>query len=162
MSGVTRIIVTAMPDNTEYEMIDKKEIKSFLDEIDDMKLEKTSFDAGSLNGASKAYEIVYENGDSTRYIISSGYLGKQEEDKIQWYQMKQLHTISILKLQVQQIYQFFCKRITTKLEETLLTSIALSVFVTNLFKLQKRILFAFLYLFRFWNRYKHWNLQISA
>ena len=52
--------------------------------------------------------------------------------------------------------------ITTKLEETQLTSIALSVFVTNLFKIQKRILCALLYLFRFWDRYKRWNLQISA
>ncbi len=31
--------------------------------------------------------------------------------------------------------------ITTKLEKTQLTSIALSVFVTNLFKMQRRILF---------------------
>jgi len=56
-------------------------------------------------------------------------------------------------------------RITTKLEETGLTSIALSVFVTNLFKIQKRILCALLYLFQFWygrSRYKSWNLQISA
>lgn len=29
---------------------------SFLDETDDMKLEKTSFAAGSLNGTSKAYK----------------------------------------------------------------------------------------------------------
>lgn len=35
--------------------------------------------------------------------------------------------------------------IRTKLEETTLTSIALSVFVTNLFKIQKRILFALFY-----------------
>jgi len=37
--------------------------------------------------------------------------------------------------------------IRTKLEETTLTSIALSVFVTNLFKIQKRILFALFYFF---------------
>ena len=37
--------------------------------------------------------------------------------------------------------------ITTKLEETQLTSIALSVFVTNLFKIQKRILFTLFTLF---------------
>ena len=41
--------------------------------------------------------------------------------------------------------------IAAKLEETQLTSIALSVFVTNLFKIQKRILLAFLPLFRFWD-----------
>ena len=52
--------------------------------------------------------------------------------------------------------------IRTKLEETQLTSIALSVFVTNLFKIQKRILCALLYLFQFWDRYKRWNLQIFA
>ena len=38
--------------------------------------------------------------------------------------------------------------ITTKLEKTQLTSIALSVFVTNLFKMQRRILFSFLHLYR--------------
>lgn len=55
--------------------------------------------------------------------------------------------------------------ITTKLEETQLTSIALSVFVTNLFRIQRRILYALLHLFRFWhdwNRCKNWKLQISA
>ncbi len=34
--------------------------------------------------------------------------------------------------------------ITTKLEKTQLTSIALSVFVTNLFKMQRRILFFYI------------------
>ncbi len=53
-------------------------------------------------------------------------------------------------------------RITTKLEETQLTSIALSVFVTNLFKIQKRILCALLYLFRIGRGHMKWNLQISA
>ena len=55
--------------------------------------------------------------------------------------------------------------ITTKLEETQLTSIALSVFVTNLFRIQRRILCALLHLFRFWhdrNRCKSWKLQIVA
>ena len=52
--------------------------------------------------------------------------------------------------------------ITKKLEETQLTSIALSVFVTNLFKIQKRILCALLSLLRIWSGYKQWNLQISA
>ena len=52
--------------------------------------------------------------------------------------------------------------ITTKLEETQLTSIVLSVFVTNLFKIQKRILCALLYLLRIRGGYKKWNLQISA
>ena len=42
--------------------------------------------------------------------------------------------------------------IVTKLKETQLTSIALSVFVTNLFKIQKRILCVFLSLFRFLHR----------
>ncbi len=55
--------------------------------------------------------------------------------------------------------------ITTKLEETQLTSIALSVFVTNLFRIQRRILCVFLHLIRFWcnqSRCKSWKLQISA
>lgn len=55
--------------------------------------------------------------------------------------------------------------IVTKLEETQLTSIALSVFVMNLFKIQKQILCAFLHLIQFlykWAEYKNWNLQISA
>lgn len=55
--------------------------------------------------------------------------------------------------------------ITTKQEETQLTFIALSVFVTNLFRIQKRIRYALLHLFRFgrdWNRCKSWKLQISA
>ena len=55
--------------------------------------------------------------------------------------------------------------ITTKLEETQLTSIALSVFVTNLFRIQRRILCALFHLFRFWHdrsRCKSWKLQIAA
>ncbi len=52
--------------------------------------------------------------------------------------------------------------ITTKLKETQLTSIALSVFVTNLFKIQKRILCALLHLFRFWDICKYWSLQMSS
>lgn len=50
--------------------------------------------------------------------------------------------------------------IVTKLEETQLTSIALSVFVTNLFKIHKRILYALLYLFQYRNGYKRWSMQI--
>lgn len=55
--------------------------------------------------------------------------------------------------------------IVTKLEETQLMSIALFVFVTNLFKIQKRILCAILHLIQFLHRlaeYKRWNLQIST
>ena len=52
--------------------------------------------------------------------------------------------------------------ITTKLEETQLTSIALSVFVSNLFRMQRRMLYALLYLFRKWDRYRKLALQISA
>lgn len=37
--------------------------------------------------------------------------------------------------------------ITTKLEETQLTSIVLSVFVSNLFKMQRQILFTLFYIF---------------
>ena len=52
--------------------------------------------------------------------------------------------------------------ITTKLEETQRTSIALSVFVTNLFRIQKQIFCPFLHLVQLlnrWNRYKSWDLQ---
>ena len=52
--------------------------------------------------------------------------------------------------------------ITTKLEKTQLTSIALSVFVINLFKMQRRILFAFLHLYRIWDRYRIVNLCLSV
>ena len=52
-------------------------------------------------------------------------------------------TLSLIK----RCYGMSC--ITTKLEETQLTSIALSVFVTNLFRIQRRILYALLHLFRF-------------
>ena len=52
--------------------------------------------------------------------------------------------------------------ITTKLEKTQLTSIALSVFVTNLFKMQRRILFAFSHLYRIWYRYRIVNLCLSV
>ena len=52
--------------------------------------------------------------------------------------------------------------ITTRLEETQLTSIALSVFVTNLFKIQKRIHYAHFYLYRFTGKYKVWKIQIST
>ena len=51
--------------------------------------------------------------------------------------------------------------ITTKLKETQLASVALSVFVTNLFKIQKQILCTLLYLFRFWDKCKYWSLQMS-
>ena len=68
-------------------------------------------------------------------------------------------TLSLIK----RCYGMSC--ITTKLEETQLTSIALSVFVTNLFRIQRRILYALLHLFRFWhdwNRCKSRKLQIDT
>ena len=52
--------------------------------------------------------------------------------------------------------------ITTKLEKTQLTSIALSVFVTNLFKMQRRILFSFLHLYQISDRYRIVNLCLSV
>lgn len=52
--------------------------------------------------------------------------------------------------------------ITTKLEKTQLTFIALSVFVTNLFKMQRRILFSFLHLYRILDRYRVVNLCLSV
>ena len=44
-------------------------------------------------------------------------------------------------------------KLVTKLEETQLTSIALSVFVANLFKIQRRILYAFFYLLEIFTEY---------
>lgn len=69
-------------------------------------------------------------------------------DKKQEYQdntdrIKVEHTFSLSK----RYYGMRC--ITTKLEETRLTSIALSVFMTNLFRIQRQILCALLHLFRF-------------
>lgn len=52
--------------------------------------------------------------------------------------------------------------ITTKLEETQLTSIALSVIVSNLFKMQRQILFALLYMFPKWNIYEELKLPMPA
>ena len=52
--------------------------------------------------------------------------------------------------------------ITTKLEETKLTSIALSVFVSNLFKMQRQILFALLYMFQKRNIYEELKLSMPA
>lgn len=46
--------------------------------------------------------------------------------------------------------------ITTKLEETRLSAIALSVFVSNLFKIQRRILYAFLQLLNWGNQSVNW------
>lgn len=52
--------------------------------------------------------------------------------------------------------------ITTKLAETQMTSIALSVFVSNLFRMQRQILYALLYLFLNYDRYGEQKFQISA
>ena len=47
-------------------------------------------------------------------------------------------------------------RIVTKLEETQLTSVALSVFVANLFKMQRRILFDLFYLYKIFKEKTVW------
>ena len=47
-------------------------------------------------------------------------------------------------------------RIVTRLEETQLTSIALSVFVANLFKIQRRILFVLFYLYEIFRKKAFW------
>lgn len=52
--------------------------------------------------------------------------------------------------------------IVTKLEETQLTSIALSVFVSNLFKIQKRILLAFIWLYhKYMVRGRRYKLKVA-
>ena len=52
--------------------------------------------------------------------------------------------------------------ITTKLQETQLTSIALSVFVSNLFRMKRLILYTLFYLFSKWKKNSNLKLQISA
>lgn len=52
--------------------------------------------------------------------------------------------------------------IVTKLEETQLASIALSVFVMNLFKIQRRILYALFQTFHFANVYNKQYLRFFA
>ena len=52
--------------------------------------------------------------------------------------------------------------ITTKLQETQLTSIALSVFVSNLFRMKRLILYTLFYLFSKWKKNNNWELQISV
>ena len=47
-------------------------------------------------------------------------------------------------------------KIVTKLEKTQLTSIALSVFVANLFKMQRRILFVLFYLYEIFKKEACW------
>lgn len=84
-----------------------------------------------------------------------------KEDKKQEYQdntdrIEVERTFSLSK----RCYGMSC--ITTKLETTQLTSIALSVFVTNLFKMQRRILFSFLHLYRILDRYRVVNLCLSV
>ena len=90
--------------------------------------------------------------------LKIGKLIKQEyQDKTDRIEVERTFSLS------KRCYGMSC--ITTKLEETQLTSIALSVFVTNLFRIQRRILYALLHLFRFWhdwNRFKSWKLWISA
>ena len=100
-----------------------------------------------------------------RIRLSGPKLGRPsasaEADKKQEYQdntdrIEVERTFSLSK----RCYGMGC--IVTKLEGTQLTSIALSVFVTNLFRIQKRILFALFYLLQIWGRYGHKKLQIFA
>ena len=108
---------------------------------------------------------IYRTRENRSYCKEHGIrLSGPKFDKKQEYQdntdrIEVERTFSLSK----RCYGMSC--ITTKLEETQLTSIALSVFVTNLFRIQRRILYALLHLFRFWhdwNRCKNWKLQISA
>ena len=88
------------------------------------------------------------------------YFGDRETQKFCWEKESTVESTFSLSKRC-----YGMSSITTKLEETQLTSIALSVFVTNLFRIQRRILYALLHLFRFWhdwNRCKSWKLRISA
>ena len=52
--------------------------------------------------------------------------------------------------------------ITTKSQETQLTSIALSVFVSNLFRMKRMILYTLFYRFSKWNKNNRLERQMSA
>ena len=162
-----------------------------IDEAGYGRIEKISFDAynecSSLEDAAERYkertghypmrilaDQIYRTRENRKYCkvhgirISGPKLGRPgintKTDKKQEYQdnrdrIEVERTFSLNK----RCYGMGC--IVTKLEETQLASIALSVFVTNLFRIQRRILCAFLHLIRFWcnwSRCKSWKLQISA
>ena len=159
-----------------------------IDEAGYGRIEKISFDAynecGSLEDAAERYkertghypmrilaDQIYRTRENRKYCkvhgirISGPKLGRPgintKTDKKQEYQdnrdrIEVERTFSLNK----RCYGMGC--IVTKLEETQLASIALSVFVTNLFKIHKRILYALLYLFQYGNRYKRWSMQIFA
>ena len=91
-----------------------------------------------------------------RKRISSEMLMEAQEYQDNTDRIEVERTFSLSK----RCYGMSC--ITTKLEKTQLTSIALSVFVTNLFKMQRRILFAFLHLYRILDRYRIVNLCLSV
>lgn len=148
-----------------------------IDEAGYGRIERISFDAynecGSLEDAAERYkertghypmrilaDQIYRTRDNRRFCkehgirLSGPKLGRPSEtakrDKETEYQD------NVDRIEVERAFSL-CKRcygmghIVTKLEETQLTSIALSVFVMNLFKIQKRIFTAILCMYRFLN-----------
>ena len=91
-----------------------------------------------------------------RKRISSEMLMEAQEYQDNTDRIEVERTFSLSK----RCYGMSC--ITTKLEKTQLTSITLSVFVTNLFKMQRQILFAFLHLYQISDRYRIVNLCLSV
>ena len=137
------------------------------------RLEKVSFDAynesGCLVGAVERYrsrtghypervlaDQIYRTRDNRAYCkkhgirLSGPKLGRPSQnaktDKKQEYQ-DNTDRIEVERFfsRNKRCYGLGC--IVTKLEETQLTSIALSVFVSNLFRIQKRILLVFIWLY---------------
>lgn len=138
------------------------------------RIEKISFDAynecGSLEDAAERYrkrtghypmrilaDQIYRTRDNRRFCkergirLSGPKLGRPSETAKQ--DKKKEYQDNVDRIGVERAFSL-CKRcygmglIVTKLEETQLTSIALSVFVMNLFKIQKRILSAILCVYR--------------
>ena len=138
------------------------------------RIEKISFDAynecGSLEDAAERYrkrtghypmrilaDQIYRTRDNRRFCkergirLSGPKLGRPSETAKQ--DKKTEYQDNVDRIGVERAFSL-CKRcygmglIVTKLEETQLTSIALSVFVMNLFKIQKRILSAILCVYR--------------
>ena len=128
-------------------------------------------DISLLNEAREKLEaIIYRFCKSYGLPLPRRYRKRARKDYLAFVDKKQEYQDNTDRIEVERAFSL-SKRcygmgcITTKLEETQLTSIALSVFVTNLFKIQKRILFTLLSLFRFWDgltRGRNLELQMVA
>ena len=148
-----------------------------IDEAGYGRIERISFDAynecSSLEDAAERYkertghypmrilaDQIYRTRDNRRFCkehgirLSGPKLGRPSETAKQDKETEYQDNVD--RIEVERAFSL-CKRcygmghIVTRLEETQLTSIALSVFVMNLFKIQKRIFTAILCMYRFLN-----------